>query len=138
MKDGLKVLVFAICLAGCVGLALTMSIIVIISWAGGPEGMVNLTTNLFHERLAETILFPVWTIMGFVASYFLLVTSCEYFHFRRTNQFDRRQGFFKFSRRPAPWVRGAPAPVKLYQEREENKYKKIFSRLDSTSTQHGK
>ena len=115
MKDGLKLLIFALCLAGCVGLALTMSIIVIISWTGGPEGMVNLTTNLFHERLVETILFPVWTVMGFIASYFLLVASYEYFHFRRTNQFGRQQGFVKNIRRPTPRARGTPVPVKLYE-----------------------
>jgi len=102
MKDGLKILIFALCLAGCVGLALTMSIIVIISWAGGPEGMVNLTTNLFHERLVETILFPVWTVMGFIASYFLLVASYEYFHFRRTNHLAGSKVLLKISAVPPP------------------------------------
>lgn len=67
-----RTLIYCLCLGGCVGLALTLSLIVIFSWQGGTNGEVTLTCNIFHERLIETIVFPLWTIGGFWASFSLL------------------------------------------------------------------
>jgi hypothetical protein len=36
------------------------------SWWGGPEGYVGMVTNLYHERLAETILFSSISIIAII------------------------------------------------------------------------
>jgi hypothetical protein len=50
---------------------------VILSWAGGQDGEVTMFFNRFHERLIESIIFPIWTIGGFWASYSLLKRRSE-------------------------------------------------------------
>ena len=65
----IKTIVYALCLGGCIGLALTFSLLAVSSWSGGSDGIVILRFNQFHERLIETIIFPIWTIGGFIASY---------------------------------------------------------------------
>lgn len=91
LTDRIKIVLYSFCLAGCVGLALTMSIIVINSWSGGPNGAVDLTFNVFHERLIESIIFPLWTVMGFIASYGLLKLSCDIIHYRKTIEHFQQQ-----------------------------------------------
>jgi hypothetical protein len=83
MKERLKIVLYSLCLAGCVGLALTMSIVVIASWTGGADGTVALSFNVFHERMIESIVFPVWTIMGFIASYGLLKIHCDLAQYKK-------------------------------------------------------
>jgi hypothetical protein len=49
-----------------------LSIFVVSSWWGGTDGTVVLTFNHYHERLVETILFPVSTLGGIAG--FVLMT----------------------------------------------------------------
>ena len=57
-----KLLLF--CLCTCIGLSVALYLIVLVSWQGGTNGIVNVTTNVYHERLLETILFPILIIGG--------------------------------------------------------------------------
>jgi hypothetical protein len=68
----IKKLIYCLGLGGCIGLSVIMSCFVIFSWSGGNSGLVTATFNQHHERLAETIIFPLWTICGFIASYDLI------------------------------------------------------------------
>jgi hypothetical protein len=116
MKNITKTLIFSICLAGCVGLALTMSIIVIDSWTGGPSGAMGLTFNIFHERLAETILFPIWTVIGFIASFSLLKKSCDNIDYKKTIESLQKKLFIDKKLRNPLWRQkdnGAEAPFEI-------------------------
>ena len=61
------------CLGGCIGVALIVSVMVIWSWWGGPIGSVTVTFNSYHERIIETILFPLWAFGGLVGIIKLIV-----------------------------------------------------------------
>lgn len=66
-----------ICLGGCIGLALTLAIMVISSW-GADAGTITINFNSFHEQLIETIIFSLWTLGGLVLFINLLVKRhCE-------------------------------------------------------------
>jgi len=73
----LRAFIYCLFLGGCVGLSLVLSLLVILSWAGGQDGEVTMFFNRFHERLIESIIFPIWTIGGFWASYSLLKRRSE-------------------------------------------------------------
>lgn len=61
-----------LCIGGCIGLSIVFSILVISSWFSGIDGQVLLTFNKYHERWAETIIFPIWTICGLIMSIYLI------------------------------------------------------------------
>jgi hypothetical protein len=64
-------LIGGFCLGASSGLALLFSAICLSSWQNN-EGIVTLTFNHFHERLAESILFPIWAIGGLAMSIYLI------------------------------------------------------------------
>jgi hypothetical protein len=105
MKNITKTLLYSICLAGCIALALTMSIIVIVSWTGGPVGAVGLTFNMFHERLAESILFPLWTILGCFATYSLLKKSIDNIDHKNTIEYLQKKIHIYGKLRNPFWVK---------------------------------
>ena len=72
VKKNVRVLLFGLSLGGVVGISIAMSLMVIASWWGGKDGTVIATFNTAHERLLETILFPVWTVSAFFVSLKLL------------------------------------------------------------------
>ena len=59
------------CLGGSIGLALLFSAICLSSWTNN-EGIVTLSFNLYHERLVESILFPLWSIGGLIFTVYLV------------------------------------------------------------------
>jgi hypothetical protein len=59
------------CLGGSLALSLILSAICISSWSND-EGIVTLCFNLYHERLIESILFPLWSIGGFLFSFYVI------------------------------------------------------------------
>jgi hypothetical protein len=69
----LKRVLVIVCLGGCIGVALTISIMVILSWWGGPIGNVTVTFNSYHERLIETILLPLWAVGGLAGMISLII-----------------------------------------------------------------
>jgi hypothetical protein len=66
----LAVILMALCLGGSVGLAVTLTIVLFMAWQH--NGVITLSFNTYHEIIAESILFPIWAIGGFFASYTLL------------------------------------------------------------------
>ena len=59
-------LIYKLGLAWCVALTVFTTGLWIASWWGGKEGYVMLATNMFHERLIETILFVVASVIGVI------------------------------------------------------------------------
>ena len=72
VKKNARTLLFGLSLGGVIGISVVMSFMVIASWWGGKDGTVIATFNTAHERLLETILFPVWTVSAFFVSLKLL------------------------------------------------------------------
>jgi len=72
VKKNAHVLLYGLSLGGVIGISVVMSFMVIASWWGGKDGTVIATFNTAHERLLETILFPVWTVSAFFVSLKLL------------------------------------------------------------------
>ena len=62
-------------MSGCVGMSLVISWTLIQSWQGGPDGLVTISTNVYGERLIETILCPIFTIGGWISMIWLIVRS---------------------------------------------------------------
>jgi hypothetical protein len=120
MKTLIKTVIYSISLAGCLALALTMSIVVIVSWTGGQGGAVGLNFNIFHERLAESILFPIWTIIGCIATYSLLKKSIDNIDNKKTiaylqqkiRDFSKQRNPFLGKKDPCPPQVDLPAPKK--------------------------
>lgn len=110
MKDKTKIILYSICLAGCVGLAVTMSVIVFNSWTGGPNGTVDLTFNTYHERLLESIIFPLWAVIGCVASYALLKIHCDNIDYKKTVAYLQKRMFIPKKHYPSFWVRDESKP----------------------------
>ena len=50
----------------CVLMSILMSVFVISSWWSPVDGVITLSFNQYHERIAETILFPLGTIGGII------------------------------------------------------------------------
>lgn len=71
MKTKLKFIIFALTLGGCIGLAVTMSILLFLSWSN--KGVITLSFNQYHEQILEAFLFPVWAIGGLMVSRKLLI-----------------------------------------------------------------
>ena len=65
------IVIGGLCLGGCIGLAAVLSYLAFLSW-NTTEGIVTISFNLYHERLLECILFPLWTIGGLVFSVYLI------------------------------------------------------------------
>jgi hypothetical protein len=73
-SEMLKRILLVVCMGGCIGVALTISIMVILSWWGGPIGSVTVTFNSYHERIIETILFPLWALGGLAGMISLIIS----------------------------------------------------------------
>ena len=67
-------ILLVICLGGCIGLGIVMSVLVVQSWSRGPSGDLIITFNQFHERLIETILFPTWTLGSLIGTVWIIKT----------------------------------------------------------------
>ena len=50
----------------CLSMSILMSAFVISSWWSPIDGVITLSFNQYHERIAETILFPLGTIGGII------------------------------------------------------------------------
>ena len=59
-------LIYKLGLAWCVAITVFTTGLWIASWWGGSEGYVMLATNLYHERLIETILFVAASVIGVI------------------------------------------------------------------------
>lgn len=72
IKKNIKTILMGFSLGGVVGISIAMSFMVIASWWGGKDGVVIATFNTAHERLLETIMFPVLAISAFFIALNLL------------------------------------------------------------------